>query len=156
MTQRYWIDGAGVLVEKTGRHNCDGAVDPYPNDHQSWCGVEPIGNVEELLAELNRQSIATGQARDRATGLAAIYARKAEALSTMGNAAESAHCYAFAIESEALGGMLAGAGEPPMTPSEALRAAASYFAAVNIRMRPSDVEYVVDFLNTYAEQLEGK
>lgn len=46
--------------------------------------------------------------------------------------------------------------EPPMTPSDALRAAASYFAAVNVRMRPSDVEYVVDFLNTYAEQLEGE
>lgn len=62
----------------------------------------------------------------------------------------------FMAHVDAIARQLAEKYEPPMTPSDALRAAASYFAAVNVRMRPSDVEYVVDFLNTYAEQLEGE
>lgn len=55
----------------------------------------------------------------------------------------------------ATGRLLAEEYEPPRTPAQTLRDAANYLGAVNVKLRPDDLAYVVDFLNVYADQLEG-
>lgn len=39
-------------------------------------------------------------------------------------------------------------------PSSVLRHAASYLAAVNVKLRPEELAHVCDFLDVYADQLE--
>lgn len=71
-----------------------------------------------------------------------------------GMSAASMHVFMDYIH--AIGRSLAEEDWKPITPSTTLRVAASYLAAVNVKLRPEDLAYVCDFLNVYADQLEDR
>lgn len=60
----------------------------------------------------------------------------------------------FMDQVNAIAQQLAEEYAPPLTPWQALRHAASYFPAVDVKLGRDEVLHVVNFLNAYADQLE--